>query len=144
MVTHPDINRVQQGLTSVNRRESVFPFGDSQRLYEHLINLSVGYGDNHWLPMQALFKESQKLLEKNFLHTVQLDFHNKKTYWWRLRSDFSTGQYRYLAGSFRETTGGQEYIYMFLNMDRKMTPLKRWVKINEISLWTVVNIGESR
>ena len=47
MVTHPDINRVQQGLTSVNRQESVFPFGDSQRLYEHLDNLSVGYGDNH-------------------------------------------------------------------------------------------------
>ena len=26
MVTHPDINPVQQGLTSVNRREPVFPF----------------------------------------------------------------------------------------------------------------------
>ena len=27
MVTHPDINAVQQGLTSVNRREAVFPSG---------------------------------------------------------------------------------------------------------------------
>ena len=30
MVTHPDINPVQQGLTSVNRREPVFPFGDNR------------------------------------------------------------------------------------------------------------------
>ena len=30
MVTHPDINPVQQGLTSVNRREPVFSFGDSR------------------------------------------------------------------------------------------------------------------
>ena len=30
MVTHPDINPVQQGLTSVNRREPVFPFGASR------------------------------------------------------------------------------------------------------------------
>ena len=29
-VTHPDINPVQQGLTSVNRREPVFPFGASR------------------------------------------------------------------------------------------------------------------
>ena len=29
MVTHPDINPIQQGLTSVNRREPVFPFGAS-------------------------------------------------------------------------------------------------------------------
>ena len=29
MVTHPDINPVQQGFTFVNRRDSVFPFGDS-------------------------------------------------------------------------------------------------------------------
>ena len=29
MVTHPVINPVQQGLTSVNRREPVFSFGDS-------------------------------------------------------------------------------------------------------------------
>ena len=29
MVTHPDINPVQQGLTSANRREPEFPFGDS-------------------------------------------------------------------------------------------------------------------
>ena len=29
MVTHPDINPTQQGLTSVNRREPEFPFGDS-------------------------------------------------------------------------------------------------------------------
>ena len=28
--THSDINPVQQGLTSVNRREPVFHFGDSQ------------------------------------------------------------------------------------------------------------------
>ena len=32
MVTYPDINPVQQGLTSVNRREPVFPFGDSRTL----------------------------------------------------------------------------------------------------------------
>jgi len=30
MVTYPDINPVQQGLTSVNRREPVFPFGASR------------------------------------------------------------------------------------------------------------------
>ena len=30
MVTHPDINPVQQCLTSVNRREQVFPFGASR------------------------------------------------------------------------------------------------------------------
>ena len=30
MVTHPDINPVQQGLTSVKRREPVFPLGDSR------------------------------------------------------------------------------------------------------------------
>ena len=30
MVTHPDINPVQQSLTSVNRREPVFPYGDSR------------------------------------------------------------------------------------------------------------------
>ena len=29
MVTHPDINPVQQGLTLVNRQEPVFPFADS-------------------------------------------------------------------------------------------------------------------
>ena len=29
MVTHPDINPIQQGLTSVNRGEPVFPFGAS-------------------------------------------------------------------------------------------------------------------
>ena len=34
MVTHPDINPVQQGLTSVNKRERGFPFGDSQRKEE--------------------------------------------------------------------------------------------------------------
>ena len=31
MLTHPDINTVQQGLTSVNRREPVFTFGASRR-----------------------------------------------------------------------------------------------------------------
>ena len=30
MVTHPDINPVQQGFTSVNRREPVFPFSASR------------------------------------------------------------------------------------------------------------------
>ena len=30
MVTHPDINPVHQGLTSVNRQEPVFPFGDNR------------------------------------------------------------------------------------------------------------------
>ena len=30
MVTHPDINAVQQGLISVNRREPVVSFGDSR------------------------------------------------------------------------------------------------------------------
>ena len=30
MLTHPDTNPVQQGLTSVNRREPVFPFGASR------------------------------------------------------------------------------------------------------------------
>ena len=30
MVTHPDINRVQQGLTSVNKWERVFPSGDQK------------------------------------------------------------------------------------------------------------------
>ena len=30
MVTHPGINPVKQGLTSVNRREPVFPFGASR------------------------------------------------------------------------------------------------------------------
>ena len=32
MVTHPDIHPVQQGLTAVNRREPVFPFGDGRTL----------------------------------------------------------------------------------------------------------------
>ena len=32
MATHPDINPVQQGLTSVNRREQVFPFSASRAL----------------------------------------------------------------------------------------------------------------
>ena len=32
MVTHPGINPVQQGLTSLNRREPVFPFGDSRTI----------------------------------------------------------------------------------------------------------------
>jgi len=31
MVTHPDINPIQQGLTSVNRQELVFPFSDYSR-----------------------------------------------------------------------------------------------------------------
>ena len=30
MVTHPDIDALQQGLTSVNRREPLFPFGASR------------------------------------------------------------------------------------------------------------------
>ena len=30
MVTHPDTNPIQQGLTSVKRREPVFPFGASR------------------------------------------------------------------------------------------------------------------
>ena len=30
MVTHPDINPIQQCLTSLNRREAVFPFGTSR------------------------------------------------------------------------------------------------------------------
>ena len=30
MVSHPDTYPVQQGLTSVNKREPVFPFGDSR------------------------------------------------------------------------------------------------------------------
>ena len=30
MVTHPDINPVQQGLTLVNGREPLFPFADSR------------------------------------------------------------------------------------------------------------------
>ena len=33
MVTHPDINPVQQGLTSVNGWEPVFPFGDSRTIH---------------------------------------------------------------------------------------------------------------
>ena len=36
MVTNPDINPVQQGLTSVNRRELVFPFGDSHTLFRSI------------------------------------------------------------------------------------------------------------
>ena len=35
MVTHPDINPIQQGLTLVNGQEPVFPFCDS-----HTINLT--------------------------------------------------------------------------------------------------------
>ena len=38
MVTHPDINPVQQGLTSVNRQEAVFAFGDS-RTARYLLGL---------------------------------------------------------------------------------------------------------
>ena len=39
MVTHPDINPVQQGLISVNRREPVLPFGDSRtRPYGVMLN----------------------------------------------------------------------------------------------------------
>ena len=30
MVAHPDINPIQQGLPSVNRREPVFPFDASR------------------------------------------------------------------------------------------------------------------
>ena len=33
MVTHPHINPLQQGLTSVNRQEQVFTFGDSRAPY---------------------------------------------------------------------------------------------------------------
>ena len=33
MVTHPHINPLQQGLTSVNRAEQVFSFGDSRAPY---------------------------------------------------------------------------------------------------------------
>ena len=33
MVTHPDINLVQQGLTSVNGRKPLFPFGDSRTTF---------------------------------------------------------------------------------------------------------------
>jgi len=46
MVTHPDINPVQQGLTLVNRREPVFPFGDSRTTDNNLITFSgpkMGY-----------------------------------------------------------------------------------------------------
>jgi len=35
MVTHPDINPIQQGLTSVIRWELVFPFGDG-RTSQHI------------------------------------------------------------------------------------------------------------
>ena len=45
-------------------------------MHEHLINLSLGSGDNHQFPFQKLFKESQLLLKKNFRHTIQLNFHN--------------------------------------------------------------------
>ena len=51
MVTYPDINAIQQGLTSVNRREPVFPFGDSrtppnrslrgEKVYSEVIDASV-------------------------------------------------------------------------------------------------------
>ena len=37
MVTHPDNNPVQQGLTSVNKREPVFPFGDSRTIVDVFI-----------------------------------------------------------------------------------------------------------
>ena len=35
MVTHPDINPIPQGLTTMNRREPVFPFGDSRTYVDH-------------------------------------------------------------------------------------------------------------
>ena len=41
MVTHPDINPVQQGLTSVNRREPVFSF-DASRTRRRVQAVSFG------------------------------------------------------------------------------------------------------
>ena len=41
MVTHPDINPVQQGLTSLNRREPMLPFGAS-RIRRRVRALSFG------------------------------------------------------------------------------------------------------
>ena len=45
MVTNPDINSIQQGLTSVNRREPVFPFGNSRTRYIVIIVVSIVTGN---------------------------------------------------------------------------------------------------
>ena len=37
MVTHPDINPIPQGLTSVNGWEPVFPFGDSRTVLDWVL-----------------------------------------------------------------------------------------------------------
>ena len=60
MVAHPDINPVQQGLTSVNRREPVFPFGASRTSptssfrkvsFHASSNITAGHGHSgHPLP----------------------------------------------------------------------------------------------
>ena len=39
MVTHPDINPVLKGLTSVNKREPVFPFGDKPKAHAQYAKL---------------------------------------------------------------------------------------------------------
>ena len=41
MITHPDINPVQQGFTAVNRWEPVFPFGDSRTTKYRYINIGI-------------------------------------------------------------------------------------------------------
>ena len=50
MVTHPDINPIQQGLTSVNRPEPVFPFGASR-------TRRVGFGQSRlgWLITNSVY-----------------------------------------------------------------------------------------
>ena len=65
MVTHPDINPVQQGLTLVNRRELVFPFGASRPRrrvravsfgptnYEQCLHLSEWVSDTFESPQET-------------------------------------------------------------------------------------------